>query len=73
MAVLQFTLSEDGVSVLRDALTCLSKFSDEVSLEAKRDRVRVERRSRFVSSRLVFIRHHHLSLTETPSSLDSWF
>ncbi|KAI1188328.1 Rad9-domain-containing protein [Nemania serpens] len=39
MAVLQFTLSEDGVSVLRDALTCLSKFSDEVSLEAKRDRL----------------------------------
>lgn len=42
MAVLQFTLSEDGVSVLRDALACLGKFSDEVSLEAKRDRVRVE-------------------------------
>ncbi len=40
MAVLKFTLSEDGVSVLRDALTCLGKFSDEVSLEAKRDRVR---------------------------------
>ncbi|RWA10660.1 hypothetical protein EKO27_g4439 [Xylaria grammica] len=38
MAVLKFTLSEDGVSVLRDALTCLGKFSDEVSLEAKRDR-----------------------------------
>ncbi|KAI3343282.1 Rad9-domain-containing protein [Ustulina deusta] len=39
MAVLKFTLSEDGVSVLRDALTCLGKFSDEVSLEAKRDRL----------------------------------
>ncbi|TGJ88412.1 hypothetical protein E0Z10_g305 [Xylaria hypoxylon] len=39
MAVLKFTLSEDGVSVLRDALICLGKFSDEVSLEAKRDRL----------------------------------
>jgi hypothetical protein len=40
MAVVKFTLSEEGVSVLRDALACLGKFSDEVSLEAKRDRVR---------------------------------
>ncbi|KAI1170158.1 Rad9-domain-containing protein [Nemania sp. FL0916] len=39
MAVLQFTLSEDGVSVLRDALACLGKFSDEVSLEAKKDKL----------------------------------
>ncbi|KAI2637280.1 Rad9-domain-containing protein [Xylaria nigripes] len=37
MAVLKFTLSEDGVNVLRDGLACLSKFSEEVSLEAKRD------------------------------------
>jgi hypothetical protein len=40
MAILRFTLSEDGVSVLRDALACLGKFSDEVSLEAKKDKVR---------------------------------
>ncbi|KAI0430497.1 Rad9-domain-containing protein [Xylaria sp. FL1042] len=39
MAVVKFTLSEDGVSVLRDAFACLGKFSDEVSLEAKRDRL----------------------------------
>ncbi|KAI1739928.1 Rad9-domain-containing protein [Xylaria scruposa] len=39
MAVLRFTLSEDGVGVLRDALACLGKFSDEVSLEAKKDRL----------------------------------
>ncbi|KAI0199885.1 Rad9-domain-containing protein [Astrocystis sublimbata] len=39
MAVLKFTLSEDGVGVLRDALTCLGKFSDEISLEAKKDRL----------------------------------
>ncbi|KAI0873330.1 Rad9-domain-containing protein [Hypoxylon argillaceum] len=39
MAVLKFTLSEDGVNVLRDALACLGKFSDEVSLEAKKDRL----------------------------------
>lgn len=39
MPVLKFTLSEEGVSVLRDALSCLGKFSDEVSLEAKKDQV----------------------------------
>ncbi|KAI0468336.1 Rad9-domain-containing protein [Xylaria cf. heliscus] len=39
MPVLRFTLSEDGVGVLRDALACLGKFSDEVSLEAKKDRL----------------------------------
>ncbi|KAI1435137.1 Rad9-domain-containing protein [Xylaria sp. CBS 124048] len=39
MAVLKFTLSEDGVTILRDALTCLGKFSDEVSLEAKKDKL----------------------------------
>ncbi|KAI1378399.1 Rad9-domain-containing protein [Hypoxylon crocopeplum] len=39
MAVLNFTLSEEGVSSLRDALACLGKFSDEVSLEAKKDRL----------------------------------
>jgi hypothetical protein len=40
MTLLRFTLSEEGVNALRDALTCLNKFSDEVSLEAKKDRVR---------------------------------
>ncbi|KAI1658276.1 Rad9-domain-containing protein [Daldinia decipiens] len=39
MAVLNFTLSEEGVSSLRDALTCLSKFSEAVSLEAKKDKL----------------------------------
>ncbi|KAI0887582.1 Rad9-domain-containing protein [Annulohypoxylon maeteangense] len=37
MAVLNFTLSEEGVNALRDALSCLGKFSEEVSLEAKKD------------------------------------
>ncbi|KAM4062290.1 rad9 domain-containing protein [Hirsutella rhossiliensis] len=37
MAVLAFTLSEEGVAAFRDALTCLNKFSDDVSLEARRD------------------------------------
>lgn len=37
MAILNFTLSEEGVSAFRDALICLSKFSDDVSLEARRD------------------------------------
>ncbi|KAI1143650.1 Rad9-domain-containing protein [Hypoxylon sp. FL0543] len=39
MAVLNFTLSEEGVNVLRDALACLGKFSDEVSLEATKDKL----------------------------------
>ncbi|KAI0597582.1 Rad9-domain-containing protein [Biscogniauxia sp. FL1348] len=39
MAVLQFTLNENGVGGLRDALLCLGKFSEEVSLEAKSDRL----------------------------------
>ncbi|KAI9158925.1 DNA repair protein rad9 [Paramyrothecium foliicola] len=37
MAVLNFTLSEDSVTILRDALICLNKFSDDVSLEARKD------------------------------------
>ncbi|KAG9250754.1 Rad9-domain-containing protein [Emericellopsis atlantica] len=37
MAILNFTLSEEGVTALRDALICLSKFSDDVSLEARKD------------------------------------
>ena len=40
MTLLRFTLSEEGVGILRDALACLNKFSDEVSLEAKKDKVR---------------------------------
>lgn len=39
MAVLSFTLSEEGVAAFRDALICLSKFSDDVSLEARKDSV----------------------------------
>lgn len=39
MAVLTFTLSEEGVSAFRDALICLNKFSDDVSLEARKDSV----------------------------------
>ncbi|KAH7140716.1 Rad9-domain-containing protein [Dactylonectria macrodidyma] len=37
MSLLNFTLSEEGVSAFRDALICLNKFSDDVSLEARRD------------------------------------
>lgn len=39
MAVVSFTLSEEGVTILRDALICLNKFSDDVSLEARKDKV----------------------------------
>ncbi|KYK55873.1 hypothetical protein DCS_07838 [Drechmeria coniospora] len=37
MAVLEFTLSEEGVTGFRDALICLNKFSDDVFLEARKD------------------------------------
>lgn len=37
--VLNFTLSEDGVAVLHDALACMFKFSDEVCLEARKEKV----------------------------------
>lgn len=62
MAVLRFTLSEDGVGVLRDALACLGKFSEEVSLEAKKDRVRCTPCHLLLSS-----------LAETPSSPEAGF
>ncbi|KAM7223711.1 hypothetical protein V8F06_000727 [Rhypophila decipiens] len=39
MAVLNFTLSEEGVSVFHDALACMFKFSDDVCLEARSDRL----------------------------------
>lgn len=39
MVVLNFTLSEEGVAVLHDALACMFKFSDDVCLEARKDKV----------------------------------
>lgn len=40
MALVTFTLSEDGVGAFNDALVCIHKFSDDVSLEVKKDKVR---------------------------------
>lgn len=37
--VLLLTLSEQGVSALRDVLVCLNKFNEEVCLEARKDQV----------------------------------
>ncbi|KAF4591462.1 DNA repair protein rad9 [Ophiocordyceps camponoti-floridani] len=37
MPVLTFILSDDGVAAFREALICLGKFSDDVSLEARKD------------------------------------
>ena len=37
--VLLLTLSEEGVSGLRDVLVCLNKFNEEVCLEARKDQV----------------------------------
>lgn len=39
MVVLNFTLNEEGVAVLHDVLACILKFSDDVCLEAKKDKV----------------------------------
>ncbi|KAM0820212.1 putative Rad9-domain-containing protein [Seiridium cardinale] len=39
MPLLKFTLSEEGVGTLRDALACLNKFGEEVSLEATKDKL----------------------------------
>lgn len=39
MALVSFTLSEDGVGAFNDALVCIHKFSDDVSLEIKKDKV----------------------------------
>lgn len=40
MALVSFTLSEEGVGAFNDALVCIHKFSDDVSLEIKKDKVR---------------------------------
>jgi hypothetical protein len=39
MVVLNFTLTEEGVAVLHDALACMFKFSDDVCMEARNDKV----------------------------------
>lgn len=39
MALVSFTLSEEGVGAFNDALICIHKFSDDVSLEVKKDKV----------------------------------
>lgn len=39
MALVSFTLSEEGVGAFNDALLCIHKFSDDVSLEIKKDKV----------------------------------
>lgn len=40
MALVSFTLNEEGVGAFNDALLCIHKFSDDVSLEIKKDIVR---------------------------------
>lgn len=39
MQTLSFTLQPENVSRIHDAVICLAKFSDSVSIEARRDRV----------------------------------
>ena len=40
MAILNFTLSPEALGKLHDALVCLGKFSEDVSIEAAHDKVR---------------------------------
>ncbi|KAF3770265.1 hypothetical protein M406DRAFT_246528 [Cryphonectria parasitica EP155] len=39
MALVNFTLSAEGVGAFNDALMCIHKFSDDVSLEVKKDKL----------------------------------
>ncbi|KAJ4424122.1 hypothetical protein N0V82_001170 [Gnomoniopsis sp. IMI 355080] len=39
MALVSFTLSEEGVGAFNDALMCVNKFSDDVSLEVRKDKL----------------------------------
>lgn len=45
MAVLSFTLSPEAVGRFYDSLVCLGKFSESVTIEATKDRVRTDARS----------------------------
>jgi cell cycle checkpoint control protein RAD9A len=40
MAIISLTLSEEGMGIFHDALGCISKFAEEVCLEARKDKVR---------------------------------
>jgi len=42
MAVLNFTLSPEAVGRFYDSLVCLGKFSESVTIEATKDRVRTD-------------------------------
>lgn len=39
MQTLKFTLQPENVARVHDAIACLAKFSDSVSIEARRDKV----------------------------------
>jgi hypothetical protein len=42
MAILSFTLSPEAVGRFYDSLVCLGKFSESVTIEAMKDRVRTD-------------------------------
>jgi len=37
--VVSFTINEEGVAGLREAITCLNKYNEEFSIEARADKV----------------------------------
>ncbi|KIH92697.1 hypothetical protein SPBR_03291 [Sporothrix brasiliensis 5110] len=39
MAIVSFTLTDDGVTAFQNALACILKFSEDVSLDARRDKL----------------------------------
>jgi hypothetical protein len=58
MAILNFTLSPEALGKLHDALVCLGKFSEAVSLEASHDKVSGSETSTSFKSRVL---KHHLA------------
>jgi len=59
MGIVSFTLSEDGVSAFQNALTCIMKFSDDVFLEARRDKAST------VHPRILALDAHRVQFTLT--------
>ncbi|KAL1909997.1 hypothetical protein Sste5344_004186 [Sporothrix stenoceras] len=39
MAIVSFTLTDEGVTAFQNALACILKFSEDVSLDARKDRL----------------------------------
>ena len=70
MAIVSFTLSEDGVVAFQNALACILKFSDDVSLEARRDKVRATSCGFLTWGRVGLLTHTTVGRRYVPARLD---